>query len=186
MKNLVVLIPILLCYLYSPAQDSTFVKPTRAEIKAKKKAEKEAALLDQFHMLDSIIEKRSYVLEADYLSNERGRRIRVNYLLNFVKIDSSEVVLQIGSNHGLGYNGVGGITAKGPIKNYKVDKDEKSKTFYITLSVTTAVGYYDIFINISSYGRANASISGLHYGKVNWDGRIVPIDESNVYEGSSL
>ena len=115
------------------------------------------------------------MLEADYFSNRMGDRMPVTSSLNFISVDSSNFVLQIGRNSGTGYNGVGGITAEGNASRYNVQTDDKRKSFYVSFSVTTAIGAYDINMSVSSDGYASATLTGLRSGQLIYTGGLVPI-----------
>ena len=95
-------------------------------------------------------------------------------------------VIQTGSNTRVGYNGVGGVTAAGNIAKWKVMKDDKRKCFVISMSVSTTLGFYDIFINVSASGYASATISGLTAGKLIYQGRLFSFDEARTYQGSTI
>jgi hypothetical protein len=161
---------------YSIAQD---VKPGKEE----KKAIEQAELIANFNAIDTLIDRKTFVLEADYLQDKYGNRVPVTSLLNFIKVDSLRVVLQTGSNYNSGYNGVGGVTAEGFIENFKVSKDMKNLSYAVSFSVMTTVGIYDIFMDISSDGTASATISGLNGGKLSWEGRFQNLYNSRFFKG---
>jgi hypothetical protein len=123
------------------------------------------------------------VLEADYLENQYGNRTPVTSTLNFVMVDSTNVVLQTGSNNQPGYNSVGGTTAEGRIQNLKIAKDLKTLSFSVSFSVTTNIGVYDVYMTINSNGNGKATITGLTRGKLIWDGRIETLYNSRVFKG---
>lgn len=158
------------------AQD---VKLTRQEKKELKQAELQA----NFNAIDTLLQRRTFVIEADFLENQRGNQVPVTSVLNFIMLDSTKAVLQTGSNYRIGYNGVGGVTAEGNIQNYKVSKDTKHLTYTVTFSVMTNVGIFDVFMNISSNTNATASITGLSSGQLTWDGRFQNLYKSDVYKG---
>ena len=136
-----------------------------------------------FQVLDTILKNKSFVLEADFLENEFGNRRPVLSDLNFIKVDSSNVVLQTGSNYNMGYNGVGGATAEGNISNMKIVKNLKNLTFYLQFSVLTNIGIYYVSMTINSDCVARATITGLTRGKLVYDGRIKTIESSGFYKG---
>lgn len=158
-------------------------KPSKKE---QKKMEKKAEAERKYVQTENLLDSMNFVLEAYYLGNQRGSRIIVPSTLNFIKVDSSEVVLQVGRNSGVGYNGVGGTTAEGTISKYEVTKNKKKGTFDLTMNVLTNIGSYDIFMIISSDGRATATISGIYPGKLTYEGDLVSIAESRVYKGRTL
>jgi hypothetical protein len=160
----------------SNAQES---KLTRQEHKETRRAELQA----NFKQLDTLLESRSFVLEADYLQNRYGDRIVVPQMLNFIKVDSTYVVLQTGSNSRFGYNGVGGVTAEGKADGWKLIKDFKRLSYNLRFSVFTDIGVYDVTIWISASKQARATITGLGPGYLTFDGSIEPLYNSRVYKG---
>jgi hypothetical protein len=162
------------------AQDE---KLTRKE---KKRLERKAEAEQKYAKTANLIDSMKFVLEANYLDNQRGNRIIVPTALNFIKVDSSDVVLQVGRNTGMGTNGVGGATAEGTISRYKVTKNDRNKSFDIVMNVSTNIGSYDVLMNVSSDGNARATISGMYPGKLVYEGDIVSLDESRIYKGRSL
>lgn len=190
MKKLAILVSFLLMVVVIQAQDTQILKDTlsRKEIRKKRKEARQEEMQKQFEITYQMLLNRSFVLEADYIRNQRSPNIPVNYLLNFVMIDSAQSVIQIGSDrsNGLGHNGLGGVTAKGNISSYKLERDNKHLTCTLSFSVNSILGYFDVFMNISASGYASATISGIHYGKLIYDGSVKPLEESNIYIGRSL
>jgi hypothetical protein len=133
------------------------------------------------HLLDSM----RFVLEANYLDNMRGNRVFVPSSLNFIKIDSTKAVIQIGSNAGMGSNGVGGVTAEGSITKWKLNRNEKRKSFNIAMNIMTNIGAYDIFMDISASGNASATLSGIRYGRLMYEGNIVSLKKSRIFKGTN-
>jgi hypothetical protein len=154
-------------------------KLSRQELKEVKKAQLEA----NFWALDSLLNVRSFVLEADFLQNKYGDRIIVTPALNFIKVNKTNGILQTGSNFAMGYNGVGGVTAEGPISKWQVYKDPRRKTFTLQFSLLTNIGHYDISMLITSDNSATATITGLEPGRLTWDGHLETIENSRVFKG---
>ena len=150
------------------------------------KEEKTVRIESEYQSLAQIIVDKQFILQADYRSNKYGYRLPVPSTLNFIMVDSAIAVIQTGSNTRVGFNGVGGITAEGRISKWKVVKDIKRKSFLITMNVSTSLGYYDIFINVSASGNASATISGTTSGKLIYHGRLLSFPESRVFQGSKI
>ena len=165
--------------------DSQTTKKLTKEQKIEQRRIEEAAMSK---IVDSIIEHRKFVLEADFLSNQSGYRVIANNLLNFILIDSSNIVIQIASNTGIGGpNGMGGITTRGHISSFEVRKTGKKKDiYYVRLMANTTIGIYDIFMNISPSSDTNATISGITPGKLNYHGQIKPLSKSKVFKAMSI
>ena len=140
---------------------------------------------NQYQYLKYLIDNKQFVLTADYLQNWGYRRF-VNSTINFVKVDSTTAVIQIGSDYRIGPNGVGGVTAKGKISNWKVKENPKSESFTIDMSVMTPLGIYFIMFNIYSTGYSTARLTGLSAGQLTFEGNIVPLSDSGTFEGSSF
>ncbi len=149
---------------------------------AKKEARK-AAIEKEYQQTARLLENRNFVLEADYLANRYGNRVPVTSNLNFIKVDSSEAVIQIGSPTGLGYNGVGGVTAEGRIGKWEVTQNPKKKSFQVYMNVMTPLGSYDIHFFIGANGYAQATLGGVTAGKLTYSGYVVPTESSRIYQG---
>jgi hypothetical protein len=167
---------LLLISLNSYSQDA---KPTREE---KKQARKDLQRFN-FQVIDSMIQSKSFVLEADFLENMRGSRVPVMSDINFVMVDQLRAVLQTGVSNNPRYNGVGGVTAEGQLSGLKIVKNEKNLSFYVRFTVVSDIGIYDVVMNIYSNKSARAEISGLTPGKLVYDGRIKSLNDSRVYKG---
>lgn len=150
--------------------------------KAKKEARK-AAVEKEYQQTANLLGNRDFVLEADYLANRFGNRVPVTSNLNFIKVDSSKAVIQIGSPTGLGYNGVGGVTAEGRIGKWQVTQNPKKKSFQIYMNVMTPLGSYDIHFFVSANGYSQATLSGITAGQLTYSGYLVPTEASRVYQG---
>ena len=136
-----------------------------------------------FIILDSLLNAKSFVLEADFLADKYGDRIPVVSTLNFVKVDQSKGVLQTGSDFRVGYNGVGGVTAEGSIGGWKVSKNLKSLSYNLRFTLLTNIGIYDIFMTVTSDNHASAVITGLGPGKLTWEGHLETVNNSGVFKG---
>lgn len=165
------------------AQEDTKSKQAQKE---DKKIKRDSIENSEYQLTKNMIDSMNFVLEANYLSNQYGRRIPVTSSLNFIMVDSTNAVLQTGRNNGIGYNGVGGVTAEGNISNWKVKKDEKHKSFFIQMDVMSNIGIYTVFMDVYSSGKATARLSGLGPGELIWDGYIVPNEETRTFKGRSL
>jgi Domain of unknown function (DUF4251) len=150
------------------------------------KEEKAVRIESEYQSMARLIDNKQFILEADFRSNQYGYRVSVSSMINFIKVDSAIAVIQTGSNYRVGVNGVGGLTAEGKISKWEVVKDSKRKSFVIRMNVSTALGFYDIFINVSVQGNASATISGSTSGKLIYSGRLLSLPESRVYQGSTI
>ena len=150
-----------------------------------KKEMKEAEAEKEYQLTKQMLENKNFVLESDFLQDRYGNRVFVNSTINFVAVDSVIAVIQIGSDRRFGPNGVGGVTAKGRISRWEL-KEDKRHNFILSMNVMTAIGIYDLHFSISSSGRTTARLTGMRSGSLTFDGCLVPVEESKVYEGQSI
>jgi len=150
------------------------------------KAEKALRIEKEYRATEGMIDSTSFVLSADYLASLNGFRKMVEPTLNFIEVDSSQVIIQTGNNQGIGYNGVGGLTVRGKIISWDVKKDVRHKTFMISMGISSSLGYYDIFMNVSAAGRTTARLSGTTRGGLIFEGIISPLNETRTFQGSAI
>ena len=155
------------------------IKLSRRDQKEAKKAQNYA----MFQLLDTLLDSKAFVLEADFLEDQYGNRVNVTSVLNFIRVDSDKAVLQTGSNIYLGYNGVGGITAEGNVNNWEVNKNVKNLSYFLRFSVSTNIGFYDVSMFVTSGNYARATITGLTPGQLIYTGHLKTLFESSVFKG---
>lgn len=159
-------------------------KMTSKEKKAKKKAEREAYEAQLKQELAVSFDSAQWVLEATQIANKTGAPIQVNSTLNFVAIEGEDAFIQIGSNAGMGSNGVGGVSVDARISKYDVKKNEKNGSYYIQIYTNSSVGSFSINIDCSASGEyARATVQGNTSRQVQYTGAIVPLKKSKVYKG---
>jgi len=164
-----------------------FAQGSRQDSAMIRKEKRKAEIEKQYQLTKEMVESKNFVLESDFLQNRYGYRFWVSPVINFVKVEpNNEAVIQIGSDYRIGANGVGGVTAKGRITQWKVTQNKKNKTFDVTMFVSTPIGHYDVYFSILPSGQAIARLSGIYGGRLTFDGDLVSADESSVYEGWSL
>jgi hypothetical protein len=177
-SSLFLTIELCLISLNSYSQD---IQLDRNEKKEIRKAQMQA----NFQILDSLLQRKSFVIEADVLENKYGDRIHVSPVLNFIRVDSTNAVLQTGSNTGFAYNGVGGVTAEGRINRWQVVKNFKSLSYYLRFTVETSIGVYDVSMTLTADNNVRATITGITPGMLVYDGHLEALNNSSVYKGQT-
>jgi len=162
----------------------TYAQDSRVSRKERKELRK-AELHDNFLVLDTLLGMKYFVLKADFLDNERGARVSVSPILNFIRIDSSNVVIQVGSVNGLGYNGVGGVTAQGNIDRWKLIRDHKNLSYKLNFSASTNIGFFDIHMTVSADNFARATVTGLWNDRIVFEGHLQNIYNSGIFKGQN-
>ncbi len=181
-KGLLLLSGLMLFCLNGYSQESQISekKLTRQERKEARKAELQA----NFAILDSLLDKRTFVLEADWLEDKYGDKVQVPSMVNFIMVNANAGVLQTGSNVAMGYNGVGGVTAEGSISKWEINKNFKSYSFIIRFAIHTDIGMYDVFMTVDADNHARATITGLWPGKLIYNGHLNTLNNTGVFKGT--
>lgn len=180
MKRLVIFLAFVISVI------SVFAQINDENTSLNKKEKRKAKMEKEYQLVKDMIENRDFVLEANFLQDRYGSRIPVSNGINFVSVDSTIAIIQVGSNYRIGANGVGGVTAKGNITSWKLTENKKKNSLVLRMNVMTSIGIYDLFFSISPSGQATAQLTGLSSGSLTFDGNIVPWESSTVYEGQSL
>ena len=162
-----------------------------AEFRARTEQNREMnALVDSIAGVQAAaaVQNRDFVLEADQVTFKNGNTVFVNSNTTFISVKGNKAVVQISpSNFASGPNGVGGVTVSGTISGMQRMVDKKGRT-------TVSFNVMGIGINaqIEIYmtpgtNRASATIYPNFNSNTVWiEGDIVPYENSDVFEGSSL
>lgn len=195
-KNIIITLSIFLGFSFSTfAQDSDSTL-TKAEKKALKKEQKKKAKAErkaQSKAFEEIqhsqalvaIDSQQFVLEANQLYDRRGRTVNVQSSINFLKVSGDVGVLQIGSAHLIGWNGVGGITVDGRISDWEVRKDEKNGRTHVTFNIMGTALVARVTYDLDGSGNyCNVRVNGVFSGReLRMRGILVPNNISSTYEG---
>lgn len=182
MKQILIVLLMSMIFYSAQAQNKEDKQKLTREQKKELKIQRQE---ETRRVVDSIVELRQFVLEANYIKSKGGNTFSVNSTINFVVVDSVKAVFQFGSAHLVGVNGVGGVTVEGDITAYDMQKREKSGSYYIKINISASTGFYEIRLNISSGGMADAQITALSSNRINYSGIIVPLQQSRIYKGMS-
>lgn len=180
-KNAAGLLLVLGLIIIPQVANSQDTKLSRQERKEVRKAQ----LAANFYVLDSLLNSKKFVLEAEFLQNKYGERILVVSNINFIKVNGSNGILQTGVSSGLGYNGVGGVTADGTIGRWELQKNNKKQSFNVRFNLISNIGHYDVLLTVTAANNASATISGLGPGQLTWQGHLRAIDNARIFKGSN-
>lgn len=163
---------------------STGIQAQDARLDRREKREIRKAQLERnFYIIDSLLNVKKFVLEANYLRNRYGDRIPVTSAINFIRVDKTKGILQTGSDYSLGYNGVGGVTAEGNVGKWEVDSDARRLVHTLRFSLLTNLGNYDVVLIVRADANATATITGLGPGSLTWEGYLVTLSNARIYKG---
>ena len=134
------------------------------------------------------VKNQDFVLEAQSVQFRTGATVFVNSNTNFIYVKGNRAVVQISpSNFASGPNGVGGVTVDGTIsgQEYKVDR-RGNATYSFTVMGIGINAQIEIYLTPGT-NQASATIYPNFNSNTVWvQGNIVPYENSDIIEGSSL
>jgi hypothetical protein len=134
------------------------------------------------------LRNKDFVLEASTVTFRTGATAFVNSATNFISVKGDRAVVQISpSDYASGPNGVGGVTVDGSISGYQVNTDKKGR---VTMTMNVMGIGINAQVEVYMYpgsNQANATVYPNFNSNTVWlQGNLVPYENSNVFEGSSL
>ena len=131
----------------------------------------------------------SFVLEVDNVTFPSGITRYVSNTTNYVQVDGGEGVVQTAfSNfaYSPGPNGLGGVTVEGVVSGLTMREDKDGNYFYnfsiqgvaisATISITLTGGTNQASVMVSpNFNNNNMTMTG----------RLLPLDESDVFQGTT-
>ncbi len=134
------------------------------------------------------LRNQDFVLEADNIQVKNGAMIFVNSNTNFISVKGNRAVVQISPSYtAAGPNGVGGVTVDGIISSESVKVDRKGRINY-SMDVT-GIGInaqVEIYMDKDSNNATATVYPNFNSNTVWLQGKIVPYENSSVYEGMTL
>lgn len=134
------------------------------------------------------LEARSFVFETESISYNNGPTLFVNSHVNFISLEDSRAVVQISPNNfAPGDNGVGGITVDGMPTDMSYEKDEKGRITFSMSVMGRRINAQVVIDMVEGSDIAHATIKpNFGPNRTIWmKGKLVPYDQSSVFEGMS-
>lgn len=134
------------------------------------------------------VRNQDFVLEADQVTFKNGMTTFVNSNTNFISVKGKRAVVQISpSNFASGPNGLGGVTVDGMITGQQIMTDKKGRVTYSFNVMGVGINaQVDVYM-VPGTNNATATIYPNFNSNTVWlEGTLVPYDNSDVIEGSSL
>lgn len=134
------------------------------------------------------LQNQDFVLEADNLTFKNGSTAFVNSSTNFISVKGNRAVVQISpSSMASGPNGLGGVTVDGTITGQKITQGKDGRiTFSMNVTGIGINAQVEIYMFPDS-NQASATVYPNFNSNTVWlSGKIVPYENSNVFEGMSL
>jgi|LGVF01.1.fsa_nt_gb hypothetical protein len=146
--------------------------------------EEQAELNAKKELYTQIFNDKSFVVEANTVYSKRGQSFQVNSTINFVRLKEGEGTLQLGFDQIVGWNGVGGITLDGKVRNYTVIEGDESKMPRVKFDMNgPSIGWATVNITVNSSGMARATVDGNFGERITFSGPLKTLEESGTFKG---
>ena len=134
------------------------------------------------------VRNQDFVLEANQVTFKSGMTTFVNNNTNFISVKGDRAVVQISpSNFASGPNGVGGVTVQGRMSGQEFKTDKHGRITYSFNVMGIGVNAQVEIYMFPGTNQATATIYPNFNSNTVWlQGNIVPYENSNVIEGSTL
>lgn len=134
------------------------------------------------------VRNQDFVLEANQVTFRNGMTTFVNSTTNFIAVKGDMAVVQISpSDFASGPNGVGGVTVNGRITSQQTMTDKKGNVTYSFNVMGVGINAQVEVYMTPGTSSASATIYPNFNSNTVWlEGSIVPYENSNVIQGSSL
>ena len=131
-----------------------------------------------------LLTSRAWVLEAHQIQDQYGESAIIEPSINFVGVSGENATAQLGSSGDIAWNGVGGITIEGNVREHKLKEGKPGSGACLQIEISgSSSGHVSIAIQISVDGTASATLSDTFGDRLTYRGRIVALGESTVYKG---
>lgn len=154
--------------------------------KAEKKRLKEEERKENLERVLNLVEDQSFVVEAHSISGRSMNTFQVSPATNFVMVEGGQIIVQTANNFSFGYNGLGGITIKGNIRNYEILSVKKNHVRVQINFSDPVLGFSSVNLDIQENGFARAMLRDNWGRRVNFQGQFVSLENSRVFEGRPI
>lgn len=163
MKTKLSILLVLLCFLHSPvfAQEKT-----KKELKAEKEQQQQKEI-------ETLINSKSFVFEAQKVNPQGGRVIILDYNTYFLKFNTEKTTSDLpffGRAFNVAYGGDGGIKFEGVPENIKIEK--KKKSYLLKATVKGKDDVYNLTFSIFLNGGATLFVNSNNKASISYDGEI--------------
>ena len=175
------------------AQTSKEARAARREALKKERAERRAleAQQDTIAYLKAVeaLKAGAFVLEANNVTFPNGITRYVSSTTNYIQVDNGEGIVQTAFNnfaYSPGPNGLGGVTVQGNISGLKM-KEDKDGNYYYNYTIQGIAISATVFITLTGgTNQASVQISpNFNNNNMMMTGRLLPLDESEVFQGTT-
>ena len=147
--------------------------PALAQEKSKKELKAERELQKQKE-IQSLIDSKNFVFEAQKVIPQGGRLLNLDYNTYFLKFNETKTTCDLpffGRGFSVPYGGGdGGIKFEGVPENIAIEK--KKKSYNIKATVKGKNDVYNLFFTVFFDGGASLSVNSNNRASISYDGEI--------------
>jgi hypothetical protein len=156
------------------------------KMRRKKEKTKQRAAAHAYYL--QLLQKKYFVFEADYLTDTQGNSFILSPEINFMEVKGDTAMLQFGFDNLVGWNGVGGITVRGTLYNYKVQEGKKNSgiNMHTGIHIIGPGLPPNINLYVSDDGTAQLTIITGGGNQITLFGTVVSPDDASVFKGTPL
>lgn len=163
MKTQISILLVLLCFFNSAvfAQEKT-----KKELKAERGQQKQKEI-------ETLINSKNFVFEAQKVNPQGGRVIILDYNTYFLKFNTEKTTCDLpffGRAFNVAYGGDGGIKFEGVPENIKIEK--KKKSYVLKANVKGKDDVYNINFSIFLNGGTTLFVNSNNKASISYDGEI--------------
>ena len=193
MKKLFILTVLFFFAVTTFSQTTKEARAARREALKKERAARKALEAQQdsiaYFKAVEALKSGAFVLEASNVSFPNGITRFVSSSTNYVQVDSGEGIVQTAFNnfsYSPGPNGLGGITVEGKISGFQLSQD-KDGNYFCNYNITGMAISATISVTLTG-GTNQASVMinpNFNGNNMTMMGRLYPLDESDVFQGTT-
>ncbi len=132
-----------------------------------------------------MVSSREFVITVNRMYDRHNNFFLLDPVVNFLRVDKEEATIQLSLIGLAGWNGVGGITLKGKLDNYKVFEPTERGVINVNMQIRTAsAGFPAAYISIYSDGMARMELTNNSGDSFYVLGRIFDPNEIFTIQGS--
>lgn len=143
-----------------------------AQEKSKKELKAERELQKQKE-IETLINSKNFVFEAQKVTPQGGRLIILDYNTYFLKFNTDKTTCDLpffGRGYNIGYGSDGGIKFEGIPENIKIENRKKS--YNVKATVKGKDDVYDLMFTVFYNGGASLSVNSNNRAPIFYDGEI--------------
>lgn len=136
----------------------------------------------------SLLKGEHFVFQSDYFIGPNGYSHIVDPSLNFLSVNGSNAIVQLGLDGMVGSNGVGGVTARGSVLDYNFDQGKNLNSMVVDADMNligTGFPKY-VHLDVSDDGTGRMTLQLGNGRSLTMYGQVVSQKKASIFVGQSI